>query len=135
MKTYSELIEEEATDFINEHKEKFLEVIKENIDRTEDYIFSEAIYQDEDLNSMIHEWLDSSWYSFMRDDAFKDFNTEFTTCAIILEWSKEVETDSGLWENQEPKEAISTQAFFSVRNDLYRLIEDKLKELISETVK
>jgi len=38
-------IEKEADDFIEEHKDNISEIIKENRDEPDDYIFDEAIYQ------------------------------------------------------------------------------------------
>ena len=132
--TYSEEIENEADEFVEEYKEELTEIIKENKDRTEDYIFDEPIYQEWDLNSKIHEWVDSIWYGFIRRDFLKDFNSELSSYARILDECKEKETDSGLWDGQEPKEAIQTQAFFSVRNDIYWSVEEKIKKLIESVL-
>ena len=129
---YKKLVEEIATDFVEEYKQELTEIIKENKDKTSDYIFDEAIYQKWDLNDKIHEWIDTAWYGILRDDAFNGFNTEFLTCAFIIEQSENTETDTGLWESQEPQEAIMTQAFFSLRNDVYFEVEKKIKELIQD---
>lgn len=129
VKTYYEQIDEEVNDFMEYWKEDFGKIINENIGQTEDEIFEE-IYQEFDLNDKIHEFLDNGWFSFLREEPFEQFNSELTSCAFILDESDEVETDSGLWSGQEPKQAIQTQAFFTVRNDLYFRIEEKVKELI-----
>ena len=128
MKTYYQTIEEEAEDFIENYKEEIDEIIKENKEKSNEYIFDEAIYQQWDLIDKIHEWLDSGWYGFLRKDWCDDTNSEFMASAKVLEESEEVETDTGLWEGQEPQDAIRTQAFFTVRQDLYFAIEKLLKE-------
>lgn len=128
-KTYYDQIDEEVNDFMEYWKEDIAEIIKENITQNEDEIFEE-IYQEWDLNDKIHEFLDNNWFNFLREEPFEKFNSELTTCAFILDESDEVETDSGLWEGQEPKQAIQTQAFFTVRNDLYNRVEGKIRELI-----
>lgn len=133
--TYEELINKEANDFVRNHKEELTEIIKKNKDEEEDFIFDEAIYQKWDLNDKIHQHLDSGWYGFLRDDVFKNANSELMTCAMILDESEEAETDSGLWDGQEPQEAIKTQAFFTARNDLYFRIEKLIKELIDVVIK
>jgi len=54
------------------------------------------------------------------------------SCTRITEESDETETDSGLWEGLEPIKAISTQAFFTARGDLYFALEPKIKEMIDK---
>lgn len=127
---YYKEIEDEADEFMNDHEDELLEIIKENKDQDEDYIFDEAIYQSWDIHDKIHEQLDNNWHGFLRRDWLKEYDSELTSCARILDESNEVETDGGLWEKQEPREAINTQAFFTVRGDLYWELESKIKELI-----
>jgi len=131
MKGYEETIEEMAEDFIEEHKEELTEIIRENKDRTEDYIY-EVIYQEWDLLDKIHEYLDGGWYGFLRSDFLNDCKTELSSCAKLLELVRNPEDDYGLWEGQEPQKAIETQAFFSVRADLYFTIEKKIKKMINK---
>jgi len=130
-KTYYESINEMADDFVSEYKDEIKEIIKENKDRKPDYIFDEAIYQKWDLTDKLHEWLDSAWYGFLRSDWCKECVTEFSSCAKLLDESNEVETDSGLWEGQDPKDAIMTQAFFTARIDLYFQVEKLIKGIIN----
>ncbi|MCD6492420.1 MAG: hypothetical protein J7K36_01240 [Archaeoglobaceae archaeon] len=130
--TYDEALDSMAKDFIDCYKEELQEIIEENIDEDEDYIFDEEIYQNWDLIDKIHEWLDTSWYSFLREEFLDDCKTEFSSCARILDFVREEETDSGLWEGQDPEQATQTKAFFSVRNDLYWIIRDKILELIRD---
>jgi len=131
-KTYDEAIEEMAEDFIAYYKEEITEMIKENKDKDEGYIFDEVIYQKWDITDKIHEWLDSDWYGFLRSDFLDECKTQLSSCAEIIDSVHEIETDSGLWDGQEPEEAIMTKAFFSVRNDLYWAVEKKIKELIRD---
>lgn len=130
MKTYYEEIKEETKDFIDNYKEELEEIIKENKEETKDYIFDEAIYQKWDLTDKIHEWLDSAWYGFLRRDFAEDCKTELSSAVKILEESEEKETDSGLWEGEDPEKAIQTQAFFTTRQDLHFEIEKQIKNLI-----
>ena len=132
MKTYYDEIKEEAKDFIDNYKEELDEIIKENKDETADYIFDEAIYQKWDLTDKVHEWLDGIWYGFLRRDFCEECETELSSAAKILDESDERETDKGLWEGQEPEQAIQTQAFFTAKLDLGFEIERQIKELIKE---
>lgn len=125
MKTYKDLILETAEVFIDNFREEIENEIKEGSD------FNSMI-DHIDLHDKLHEDLDNSWYSFLRDDIFKDFDSELTTCARILDWTSNKETDSGLWEGQEPEQAIQTQAFFSVRSDVYFVLEDLYNDLAEE---
>ncbi len=134
MKTYSETIDEYAQDFIAEWKEELEKIIQEELKAgwDENYVFDESIYQDWDIYDKLHNFLDGAWYSFLREDWAGDYDSELTTCARILDLSRNVEEDSGLWEGKEPAEAIATQAFFTTRSDLYYRVEELLKELISD---
>jgi len=125
--TYYELIEEYAKDFIEYYKEEIEEIIKENKDSIANVF--EIFYQEWDLNGKIHEWLDSCWYGFLRESVFDKFNTEFLTCAFIIEESN---NPSCMWEGEDPQETIITQAFYTVRNDLYFKIEEMIKEMIDK---
>jgi len=130
-KTYYQSINEMADDFVENYKDELNEIMKENKKKGADYIFNEAIYQNWDLNDKLHEWLDSAWYGFLRSDWCEECNTEFSSCAKLLDESNEVETDSGLWEGQDPKDAIMTQAFFTARTDLSFEIEKIIKKMIN----
>jgi hypothetical protein len=130
MKTYYEEIKEEAKDFIENYDEELRDIIRSNKDESKNYIFDEVIYQQWDLIDKIHEWLDSAWYGFLRRDFCGDCDTELVSAVKILDESNERETDSGLWEGQEPEDAIKTQAFYTARTDLYFEIERQLKVFI-----
>lgn len=132
MKTYSELVDEVAKDIFEDKKDELKEVIIANNELSADNIYDDKIYQEMDLSDIIYEWIYSSWYGILRDECFKDFNSELTTCARIIELSKETETDTGLWEGLEPTKAIEAQAFFSFRNDVYFAVEELIKDFIQE---
>ena len=130
-KTYYESINEMASDFVSQYEDEIKEIIKENKKSDAKYIFDEMIYQKWDLTDKLHEWLDSAWYGFLRSDWCENCNTEFLSAAKLLDESNEIETDSGLWEGQDPKDAIMTQAFFTARSDLYFETEKIIKEMIN----
>jgi hypothetical protein len=73
--------------------------------------------------SLIHETLDSSAIAIYMD---------LTDAAEILKYCNYEETDSGLWEGQDPEEAIKTKAFFSMRQDIYEEVENMLENLREE---
>lgn len=104
---YYNYVGEEAKSFVEEHLD---EAIKEILDG------------DTDMNQFIddyrlHEWVDNDFIYH-----------NLTDSAHILDQSNNEETDSGLWEGQEPREAIQTQAFFTYRTDMYLEIKELLKE-------
>ena len=49
--------------------------------------------------------------------------------ALLDELSKHEETDNGLWEGQEPREAIATQAAFTYGNAVYAEWTDLIKQI------
>lgn len=113
---YKEYIENEARSFVNEYKDDLLDEVKNG--NTDVYEFVN--------DYRVHEWVDNDF-----------IYVDLIDSAEILEQSDNVETDSGLWEGQEPAEAIKTQAFFTYRNDLSgevismfkSVLQDKLDEL------
>jgi len=131
MKTYYQAIKELADDFISDYRDEIREIIAENKEKTDEKIWDE-IYQNWDLNEKIWEFLDSTWYSFLRSDWCEDRKTELSSAVKVIEESNEVETDSGLWEGKEPEDAIITQAFATAENDLYFELEDRIKQLIRD---
>ena len=130
MQTYYQAIEESAKDFLDNYKEEIDEIIEENKNKDKEFILNEAVYQKWCLNDKILEWLDSDWYSFLRGEWCDDRGTEPGASAKILEESKNIETDSGLWEGKEPMETVQAQAFFTARNDLLEETEKQLKNYI-----
>lgn len=113
---YKEYVDNEARSFVDEYEDELLDEIKNG--NTDVYEFVN--------DYRVHEWV-------VNDFIYVDL----TDSAEILEQSDNVETDFGLWEGQEPVEAIKTQAFFTYRNDLSNkvinifksVLQDKLNEL------
>lgn len=113
---YKEYIDNEARSFVDEYEDELLDEIKDG--NTDVYEFVN--------DYRVHEWVDNDF-----------IYVDLTDSAEILEQSDNVETDYGLWEGQEPVEAIKTQAFFTYRNDLSdkimsifeSVLQDKLDEL------
>ena len=108
---YYGYVESEATSFVDEYFEEALEQVKDGSTDMNDFI----------NDSRLHEWCDNDF-----------IYVGLSESADILEQSNEVEEDSGLWEGQEPREAIQTQAFFTYRNDMNFEISDQLKEKLDE---
>ena len=112
---YYEYIENEARSFVDEYKSELFEEIKDG--NTDVHRFVD--------DSRAHEWVDNDFiYADLHD------------CANILEQSNNIEEDFGLWENEQPIDAIKTQAFFTYRNDLSKkvmeIIEDELENKLDE---
>lgn len=108
---YEKDVEQEAKDFLDNHEDDLKEAIKEGKDFDRNDI--------DDLDSWFHEEITDRAYSL--EDA-----------AFVLAHSSEVETDSGLWEGQDPGDAISTQAAFTFSNDVWFKCEEIYKEIKEE---
>lgn len=112
---YKEYIDNEARSFVDEYEDDLLDEIRNGY--TDVYEFVN--------DYRVHEWVDNDF-----------IYVDLIDSAEILEQSDNVETDFGLWEGQEPVEAIKTQAFFTYRNDLSdkvisifkSILQDKLDE-------
>jgi hypothetical protein len=75
------------------------------------------------LDYVIHETVDGSSLAIYMD---------LHDAADIIEYADNEETDSGLWDGQDPEEAIKTKAFFTLRADVYSKVEEMLKDLEEE---
>lgn len=111
-KNYYNTVNEEAEGLVKEYEEELV---------------SEAETHDFEL------------YNFFDDLVHQSADSDFTyvdlhDCADILDSSDNVETDSGLWEGQEPIEAVKSMAFFTYRNDLMEAVQEKAKEFLQEKV-
>ena len=53
---------------------------------------------------------------------------------VLSDLSDYKETDSGLWEGQEPQEAISAQAAYTFGNAVYQMTVEKIKEIAARAV-
>lgn len=108
------------SDFI---KDDVCSLIVEFFENTDDEILtveelSEAIENIDDNGSM-HEHIESSltWQQGLIDSG-----------KIINYFSEYEDTDSGLWEGQQPEEAINTKAFFTYKNAVQSEMQDFIKE-------
>jgi len=131
---YYDLIEEEAKDFVENFREDLEKLVKDNKGKKKEYILEEVIENEWDLSDKIYEWLDGIWYGFLRNAYFEDCPSELMSCAKIIDESHEVETDRGLWDNEEPQKAIISQAFFTVENDLYFQVKNELENYLEEKI-
>lgn len=76
-------------------------------------------------------------YEFFQEDALEWTDNEFiyvdlVDSATIIDESDNEETDSGLWEGQEPREAIKTMAFYTFYNDLMHCLKDSILSYLDE---
>lgn len=124
---YSEVVKQEAKEFLEENKQDIIKAIKE-----EEVISFNELEDSLNLYDLTFEWVDSSFYSILRASCFDNFKTEFQTCAFIIEEAGEKETDKGLWEGQDTEKAVFSQAFFSFLNDFRAEVENLINELIEE---
>ena len=58
-----------------------------------------------------------------------EFYYDLSDAAFVLDNSKEVEEDSGLWEKLEPRQAVISQAVYTSQNDLRIAVEEIYNEL------
>jgi hypothetical protein len=115
---YDNDVQEDAVGFLEDHEDEFKEAIKDGTDF--------------DINDI--SCLDTSFHESITDRAYS-----LTDAAYIIEHCENEETDSGLWEGQQPEDAISTKAAFSYSRDvwfkceeLYNSIKDRFEELQEE---
>ncbi len=97
MTDYSAEVVSDAEEFFTEYHDEICESITDNFGNV-----STDLYNDYDNgDAFIHENYTDRFYSL----------TE--AAEILSQLSEYVESDSGLWEAQEPKDAICTQAAFT----------------------
>jgi hypothetical protein len=114
MPDYEKDVEEDAKDFIENHDDVIIEAIAEYLEspgRSEINLYSM------NLDDSFHEEVVDRSYSL--EDA-----------AFIISASDDPESDSGLWEGQEPADALSTQAAYTYGNDVRSRCEAILEEII-----
>jgi hypothetical protein len=110
MSDYKKDIEQEATDFILNNEDMIIEALVDDADW--------------DYNEIPD--LDSTWHESIVDRGYT-----LQDAAYIISECENEETDSGLWEGQQPEEAIKTKAAFSYALDCWfeaERIYDELKE-------
>jgi hypothetical protein len=108
---YYGYIQEQAELFVSEHLQEAISEIKDGNTDMQEFIT--------DYRS--HEWVDNDF-----------IYVDLVDSAHILDQSNNVETDSGLWEGQDPQEAVKTQAFFTYRIDLEEEVRNQFSEKLGE---
>lgn len=118
MVNYNVDIEKEAKEFMQEIEDELKEAIKEDLDFDRNDIDA--------LDTRFHEEITDRGYTL-------------SDATFVIENADNVETDSGLWETQQPEDAIRTKAAYSFSNDvwfkceeLYKDIKEDFEEAIDE---
>jgi len=115
MSDYQTKAEEDARDTVSEYREQILEALledgKASDDLLNDYPSGDAYH---------HESHVDKWYNLT--DAAE----------LIDQLSDHEETDSGLWEGQQPKDAIGTCAAFTYGNAVYSEWHDLIEKINDE---
>lgn len=110
---YYEYVANEARDFVDEYFDEALDGIRDG--DTDLYTF---------INDYrLHEWCDNNF-----------IYVDLSEAVEIIEQSNKVEEDSGLWEGQQPEEALKTKAFFTYRNDMEYEVKDIFKSMLNEEI-
>lgn len=99
---------DDAVSFIQDHEEALKEAIVDGLDFDRNYI----------------SCLDEDFHCAITDRAYS-----LTDAAYIIESCVNEETDSGLWEGQQPEQAISTKAAFAYSMDVWFKCEEIYKEI------
>lgn len=115
MSDYRSQAESDAQDTVSEFSEQIVEQLLENGEASDDLL---SDYPNGDAYH--HESHVDKWYSL--GDA----------ADLIDELSEFEETDSGLWEGQQPKEAIGTCAAFTYGNAVYSEWHDLIEKINEE---
>lgn len=113
---YQKDVRKDAIDFIVDHEDEIKEAIKEG--------------SDFDANDI--SCLDEDFHCDIIDRAYSPADAGY-----ILENCENEEDDRGLWDGQDPKQAISTMAAFSYGNDVWfeaKEIYEKIKEKYDDTI-
>lgn len=107
MVRYDAEVKKEAIDFIEEVFDDVIEAIKDD----ESYLF-----KSNDIDDRFFECVTDRSYSL-------------TDAAFVIENSRNVEEDYGLWEGKDPAEALETQAAFTFANDVRCEVEEIYEDL------
>ena len=102
---YYNVVREEAETFFGDNIDDILDAVEN------DYNIYEII------DDNLHEFVDNAFIYVGLKEA-----------AVIIEESYNEETDGGLWEGQQPEDAIVTKAFFTFKNDL----REKVLEMVAQ---
>jgi uncharacterized membrane-anchored protein YhcB (DUF1043 family) len=115
MSNYTQKAMDDARETVSEYREEILEKLEES-DKASDDLFND--YSNGDAYH--HESHIDKWYNL-------------TDAAELLdELCNHEETDSGLWESQQPKEAIGTCAAYTYGNAVYSEWRDLIEEINDE---
>ncbi len=98
---------------------------------TVDYFFDEVVEflldNAEASDDLLNDYPNGDAY---HHESHTDKSYNLTDAAALLDELYDYEeTDSGLWEGQAPRDAISTQAAFTYANAVYSLFQDLIKEI------
>jgi len=115
MSGYQQEANSDARETVSEYKDEILEKLQESGKASNDLLND---YGNGD--SWHHESHVDKWYSL--SDAAE----------LISELSEHEETDSGLWEGQQPKAAIGTCAAYTYGNAVYSEWRDLIEEINNE---
>lgn len=105
---YQKDVSDDAVSFLQDHEEAF----------------KEAIVDDLDFDRNDIDCLDMDFHLDITDRAYA-----LSDAAYIIENCENEETDSGLWESQQPEDAIKTKAAFSYSMDVWFKCEKLFKEI------
>jgi len=113
--TYYEDVMEDAKDFIDHYLEDFKE--EQDIEEGDDYVddFMEWC----DYDGKFHEWVDTIYNGYDAEE--------------ICDYSKNLETDYGLWHGKTDwREIRDAQAFWTLRNDFYIAVRKGVESILVE---
>lgn len=94
---YDDKVKKTAEGLVEDYR---LDLIEEITDRG-------AVELQEFFNGIVHDHVDTEF-----------IQVDLHDCVDIIVNGHNVETDSGLWEGEEPEEALETKAFYTYRQDL-----------------
>jgi len=122
MSDYQTQAEEDARETVSEYREDILEKLDDT---------------GEASNDLLNDY--GSGDAYHHESHIDKFYSLTDAAELIDELSYHEETDSGLWEGQQPKEAISTCAAYTYGNavysewrDLITVINDDAEEIIDD---
>ncbi len=114
------------------------EVLNDSVDflkyQEDELELLEAIIEDKEWDYNEIDSLDEYWHSEIVDRAYT-----LSDAAVVIENCENEETDSGLWETQQPEDAIKTKAAYSYGMDcwfkteeIFTYMKDEYQELIKD---
>lgn len=111
MVDYEKDVEQEAKEFMQEIEDELKEAIKEDLDFDRNDI--------DVLDTRFHEVITDRSYSL-------------SDAVFVIENSDNEETDTGLWEGQQPEDAIRTKGAYTFSNDVWFKCEEIYKDIKAE---